>query len=149
MNGRRLATVLRVRELQERGARGELARTNEQLRHAADAERSTWTALDRPAPRTSWSSQQLGAHQAIRATGTLAADSQHLITEHAEGCVVEAAEVWTIAARRVEALERLDERNRETEAVETERQRNNELDDMVLARRGRSGPSLGGSGGSS
>jgi flagellar export protein FliJ len=143
MNGRRLAAVLRVRELQERQARGELARTNEQLRHAAEAERSTWTALDRPSSRAAWSSQQLGAHHAVRAAGTLAADSQHLITEHAEVCVDEAAGVWTVAARRVEALERLGERNRETEAIESERQRNNELDDMVLARRGRTGPSGG------
>lgn len=144
MNGRRLAAVLRVRELQERGARGELARTNEQLRHAADAERNTWAALDRPSTRTAWSSQQLSARHAIRAAGTLAADSQYLITERAQVCVVDATHAWTVAARRVEALERLGERNRETEAVESERRRINELDDMVLARRGRTRPAPGG-----
>lgn len=135
MNGRRLAAVLRVRELQERGARGELARANEQLRRAAATEQNTRAALDRPTTQSAWSSQQLSARQAVRAAGALAADSQHLITRHAEVCVVEATEVWTVAARRVEALERLGERNREAQAIESERQRNNELDDMVLARR--------------
>jgi hypothetical protein len=51
--------------------------------------------------------------------------------------VTVARDAWTIAARRVEALERLDERKRVEEAVEIERSRSNELDDMVLARRGR------------
>lgn len=136
MNRGRLAAVLRVRELQERGARGELARTNEQLRRAADAERHTWTSLDRAAPGTSLTSAEMAARQARRSAGLLAASTQRLITNHAEEGMHVARDEWTIAARRVEALERLDERNRENDAVEFERSRNNEIDDMVLARRG-------------
>jgi flagellar export protein FliJ len=137
MNGQRLAAVLRVRELQERGARGELARNNEQLRRAASAERRTWTSLDRPPPDATLSAQQIAAHSAFRAAGTLAADSQRAVTESAAEGVVLARDSWTVAARRVEALERLDERQRTEAAVEFERQRSNDLDDMVLARRGR------------
>ena len=136
MNRQRLAAVLRVRELQERGARGELARNNEQLRRAATAERRTWTSLDRP-PSSTLSAQQIAAHSAFRAAGTLAAESQRVVTAHAEEGVVVARDEWTVAARRVEALERLDERQRADAAAEFERHRGNELDDMVLARRGR------------
>ncbi|MCU1361977.1 MAG: hypothetical protein JWN99_3266 [Ilumatobacteraceae bacterium] len=137
MNGRRLAAVLRVRALQERGARGELARTNEQLRVATAAEKHTWVSLDRAAPGSSMTSQEMAARQARRTSGLLAASSQRLMTDHAEEGMHVARDEWTVAARRVEALERLDERNRVTEAVEFERNRNNEIDDMVLARRGR------------
>jgi flagellar export protein FliJ len=137
VNGRRLAAVLRVRELQERGARGELARTNEQLRRAADAERQTWASLDRAARGATMSSQEIAGRHAVRMAGALAAGSQRVVTEHAEEGATVARNEWTIAARRVEALERLDERKRVEEAVEFERSRSNELDDMVLARRGR------------
>jgi flagellar biosynthesis chaperone FliJ len=44
---------------------------------------------------------------------------------------------WAIAARRVEALERLAERIAEAEKVESARLAANEIDDLVLARRGR------------
>jgi flagellar biosynthesis chaperone FliJ len=123
--------------LQERGARGEMARTNEQLRRAAEAERRTWMALDRPAPLTSVSSQQVAARYAVLTAGTLAAATQHDVTQRAEDGVAVARDHWTIAARRVEALERWDERTRAAEALEDERRRNLEIDDMVLARRGR------------
>ena len=49
--------------------------------------------------------------------------------------MIEARDEWTVAARRVEALERLDERLRAEESLELERKRNTELDDLVLARR--------------
>lgn len=122
--------------LQERGARGELARTNEQLRRAAAVEQHTWASLDRTPPDTLLSAQQIAGRHARLAAGTLAAGTQHLVTERAEEGVGIALDEWTVAARRVEALERLDERNREIEAVEFERSRNNEIDDMVLVRRG-------------
>ena len=137
MNGRRLAAVLRVRELQERGARGELALTNEHVRQATDAERRTWASLDRPADGATMSSQQIAGRHALRMAGTLAAGSQRIVTERAEEGATVARNEWTFAARRVEALERLDERTRAEAAIEFERTRSNELDDMVLARRGR------------
>ena len=53
------------------------------------------------------------------------------MTEHAAGDEAVAREEWTVAARRVEALDRLAERLREAEAEEAERLQNNEIDDMV------------------
>jgi flagellar export protein FliJ len=137
VNQHRLAAVLRVRELQEQIARGELARTNEQLRRATDAEARTWAWLDRPDAGRTVASQQLAAQQAFRDAGTLAAGSQRLITERAEDGVVVARDEWAVAARRVEGLERLAERTRDAEALDDDRRRSNEIDDLVLARRGR------------
>ena len=137
MNQDRLAAVLRVRELQEQIARGELARTNEQLRRATDAEARTWARLDRPDAGGVVASQQLAAQQAFRDAGTLAAGSQRLITDRAEEGVLVARDDWAVAARRVEGLERLAERTRAADALDDDRRRSNEIDDLVLARRGR------------
>ena len=133
MKGRRLAAVLRIRELQERGARGELAVRNERHRQSVEAERHTWDRLD----RSSLLAQHLAALVAVRTAGTIAAARQRAITERSVTEKAAARGVWSTAARRVEALERLAERNRESEAIEAERSRNNELDDMVMARRER------------
>ena len=43
---RRLAAVLRIRTLQERSARGELARTRRDHQHAVAVERRTWEMID-------------------------------------------------------------------------------------------------------
>ena len=135
--------MLRVRALQEQthGASSRAATNNCVRPHDAEhAPGRRSTALD---AGVSLTSQQLAAQQARRAAGLLAASSQHLITGRAEDGVEIARDEWTVAARRVEALERLDERNRETPTpLEFERHRNNEIDDMVLARRGR-GPAAG------
>ena len=133
MNRKRLEQVLRIREIQERGARGELARTTLRHRRARAVERQTWTRLDEwPADRPT-----IDALERVRGAGMLAADTQHSVTERAAGDESVAREEWTVAARRVEALDRLAERLRESEAEEAERLQNNEIDDMVLARRGR------------
>jgi flagellar biosynthesis chaperone FliJ len=58
------------------------------------------------------------------------------VTERALIAVDVAHEEWTVAARRVEALERLSERLIESEREESSRLQSNEIDDLVLARRG-------------
>lgn len=133
MNRKRLEQVLRIREIQERGARGELARTSLRHRRARAVERRTWDQLD------AWPAEgpTLDSLERVRGAGMLAADTQRAITERAAGEESTARGEWTVAARRVEALDRLAERLRESEAEEAERLQNNEIDDMVLARRGR------------
>lgn len=133
MNRKRLEQVLRIREIQERGARGEMARTTQRHRRARTVERRTWDQLD------AWpvDAGSLVALQSVRDAGMLAADTQHIVTVHAAEQEAGARAEWTVAARRVEALERLAERLREAESEEAERLQNNEIDDMVLARRGR------------
>ncbi|MEK7423660.1 MAG: flagellar FliJ family protein [Actinomycetota bacterium] len=137
MSGRRLDAVLRIRELQERGARGELARSNDRHRRASDIETRTWALLDRASVEGPATSRALSAVHTLRRAGTLAADSQHLVAEHAHQASTIARDHWTIAVRRVEALERLAERTREASALEADRRQANEIDDLVLARRGR------------
>ena len=133
MNRKRLEAVLRIRVLQERSARGEMARSNQRHRRAQAHETSTWERLD------AWSADTpcatLEAQSSLRQAGVLAADTQHLVTERAWEGVIDARDEWTVTARRVEALERLSERLGEAEAEERERAQSNELDDLVLARR--------------
>ncbi len=133
MNRKRLEQVLRIREIQERGARGELARTSMRHRRARAVERHTWVQLD------AWpvDAPSLDGLELVRDAGLLAADTLRVATEQAAGDETTARQEWTVAARRVEALDRLAERLREAEAEEAERLQNNEIDDMVLARRGR------------
>ena len=134
MNRSRLADVLRVRRLQERTARGELAVSNQRHHAAIVAEATMWTSLDRRGEVMARSGS-FAAVQATRVVGTLAAEAQRAVTEQAGRTAELAGERWGEAARRVEALERLGDRLAEVEAEERDRAERNELDDLVLARR--------------
>jgi flagellar biosynthesis chaperone FliJ len=136
MNRRRMASVLRVRQIQERSARGELAMTRRRLRSAEEAEQTTWRLLDervasvhlaRPVPAV------LADRIAVEA-GMLAADTQRTVIVRSVVDVQAAMEHWTVAARRVEGLERLAERSRVIELEEEGRRTANEIDDLVLVR---------------
>jgi flagellar export protein FliJ len=138
MNRKRLAAVLRIRELQERGARGELARTRRDHETSVATEQRMWehiTAFGTVQGRTLTPADLHGRQQMV-ASGVLSAQSQHIVTERALIAVDVAHEEWTVAARRVEALERLSERLIESEREESSRLQSNEIDDLVLARRG-------------
>jgi flagellar biosynthesis chaperone FliJ len=134
VNRSRLADVLRIRRLQERTARGELAVSNQRHHAAIVAEATIWTSLDQRGEVMARSGS-LAAVQATRLTGTLAAEAQHAVTEQAGRIAELAGDRWGEAARRVEALERLGDRLAEAEADERDRAERNELDDLVLARR--------------
>ncbi|MEX0846621.1 MAG: hypothetical protein WD023_02495 [Ilumatobacteraceae bacterium] len=135
MNRNRLADVLRIRRLQERSARGALAISNQRHHAAIAIEATMWTTLDQRGEALARSGA-FGSIQATRVAGTLAAEAQHAVTERAQEATVVAGALWSEAARRVEALERLGERLAEVEAEEFDRAERNELDDLVLARRG-------------
>ncbi len=145
MNGKRLAAVLRIRHLQESRARGELALSHRRHRSAEIEERRTWASIDerttaaigtRGAPSTGAQRSLLGGRAVVEAA-QLAAITQHEATGIAAEMVVETNAVWTIAARRVEGLERLSERITGLERDEEQRKAGNEIDDLVLARFGR------------
>lgn len=137
-SSKRIAAVLRVREIQERSARGALAVRRGHLRVAVIAEERTWQQLDAattvtdPVPAAS-----LMGRRAVVEAGVLAAERQHTTTEQAEGAVTVAMDAWTIAARRVEGMQRLTDRMSVHEAEERQRLAANEIDDLVLARFGR------------
>lgn len=141
MNQKRLAAVLRIRTLQERGARGELARTRRDHHRARAVEEHTWLLLDELAPPVTrgTSVQDLESRRNRVEAGVLSAHSLHTETVRAHDSMQTAKQEWTVAARRVEALERLAERIGEAERLESARLAGNEIDDLVLARRGREG----------
>ena len=134
MNGKRLTSVLRVRHLQERAARGALAASRHAHRTAENAERDTWESLDAHVT-TPMRGEPAGSLQGTRllvASGMLAAERQHHATVAAAQDLITATDEWTIAARRVEGLERLVERQTIAEREESVRRSSNEIDDLVL-----------------
>ena len=138
MNRKRLQAVLRVRTLQERGARGELAVRRQAHQRAEQAEALTWQQLV-AIEVDGDSADHVLSMAAVRTAGALAAERQHDTTEAAADQARTARDEWVIAARRVEALERLGDRLREADEAEEERKQILEIDDLVLARRGRDG----------
>lgn len=133
MNRSRLDAVLRIRQIQERSARGQVATTRDAHRNAAAAEARTWRMLDERATASVIDSVAalLGQHAVVRA-GMLAAQTQETVTFAAADRVETAVAAWTVAARRVEGLERLTERTAEAERDESARRVANEIDDLVL-----------------
>ena len=144
-SSKRLAAVLRIRQIQERSARGKLAVERRRHRLAEDAEEQTWTQLDDRAAQSvgttvsSVGPQSLVGGRLITDAALRAADRQHAETEQAAADVTAAMDHWTIAARRVEGMERLADRVATAEDEERQRVAANEIDDLVLARFGRDG----------
>jgi flagellar export protein FliJ len=139
VNQKRLAAVLRIRTLQERSARGELARSRRDHQYAVAVERRTWEMIDElaaPTARGVNSDHLAGRHAQVTA-GLLSTYPLRAETERTHESMDAAKADWTIAARRVEALDRLAERIAEAEKAESARLAGNEIDDLVLARRGR------------
>jgi flagellar export protein FliJ len=136
MNGDRLASVLRIRQLQEKTARGELARSRFVERSAESAERATWRALDERARSEagSRSAASITASRSYAEAGMLAAETQRARTRRATEDVAVGFDRWTASARRLEGLERLAERNDRAEHEELTRKNANEIDDQVLVR---------------
>jgi flagellar export protein FliJ len=137
----RLEGVLRVRAIQETRIRGELGMSRGRHRQAVAAEQQTWSQLDeRALARTDdqgdngWARLSLVAEHAFATAGALAASEQNRLTVDAAAVVETNVDQWTIAARRVEALERLHDRLGLVEAEERMRNDANEIDDLVLAR---------------
>ena len=141
---KRLAAVLRIRQIQERGARGQLAVRRGEQRLAEEAEARTWADLDRRgaaklrAPDVGAGAPALGGDHAVTEAGRLAAETQRGATAAASGRTTVALEAWTIAARRVEGMQRLADRVAAHDADERQRAAANEIDDLVLGRFGRS-----------
>jgi flagellar export protein FliJ len=134
----RLDTVLRVRRVQEDLAIVALA---DATRALAAADATLDTRLNRyretPAPRGEMSLDAMlrtRAHVDMVAASVLAAGAARVGA--AEVVDVRRDEL-TAAATRVSALERLDERRRGEHAHEALRQEIVEVDDMVVARAGR------------
>lgn len=138
MTARRIGTVVRIRDLQERLARAEVARRQAEARAAVERERRSWALLvEREATLHGYleagglerRANTLGGalHAALRAgSDTVAA---HTATDAA------LAE-WTAAARDHDGVERLAERLDEEARTAEDRRAAADLDELVVQRHG-------------
>ncbi|HWL43433.1 MAG TPA: hypothetical protein VNQ73_10855 [Ilumatobacter sp.] len=136
MGARRIDTVVRIRELQERLARAEVARCQAAARAAADHERDSWTRLAErdQALRSRFPAGGLSYRSATLAGGVTTALRAGVRTASATLATSEALGRWTIAARDHDGVERLAERLA-TEAREHEQRRDAaNLDELVVQR---------------
>lgn len=138
MSTDRIAAVLRIRRLQERRERSEVAARRSQHRSACLAEQTAWDAVGRRADGEGSGPVPAAlvlAHRQIVEGGISVATQRGETTRIASHAVAVQVGAWTVAARRVEGLERLEERLRSAERAETERRAAIEIDDLVLSRR--------------
>lgn len=133
----RAQTVLRVRGIQERSARGALAAARAGHRRAIDDEATTWSRVDSLGTLVAAqvTSTQLQQCRLMADAGSLAAHSLRDVTRTAAAGVDRARIAWAEAATRVEVLERLSQRLDEREAAETAHVAQITVEDLVLARR--------------
>jgi flagellar protein FliJ len=137
----RLASVLRVRRIEEDRAAGELAAAQQRERDAAAAVAARRAELDALA------AERTGAESvsAFHARRFLLENAVHGVkaAEAAQAMVADEAEqrrlTWVEAAARVSAIERLDDRKREDHRLENDRIEAQEVDDLVTGRAARTG----------
>ncbi|HVM19821.1 MAG TPA: flagellar FliJ family protein [Egibacteraceae bacterium] len=134
----RMAKVLRVRRLQEEAAQAQVAAARQAEHAAAEdlaASRQHYADLDAPAQYTAAGLLGWHARADLRAQAVTHAGRRHLTAVDSTRGAVEA---WQAAQRRVEVLERLDERRREEHTVVVRRAEDATVDDIMVARSRRS-----------
>jgi flagellar biosynthesis chaperone FliJ len=131
----RLATVARIRVLEERVAADRFRVAQRDLRRAQGAEDAAarnLVLLAGPAGLMTMAEVTWIGEQAERLAATLAACREDVVVAEA-GCV-EARRHWDIALRRSEVLARLDEQGRVRWRADALRHEAGELDDLSNAR---------------
>ena len=134
MNPSRLATVVRVRRLQERVARGALAGARRDVdareRDRADCRRIVEEGAATTPPRAG----AFAAHRQALAVGmdTVRDAETAVVAAHAH--VATALDHWRDAGARREGVERLDERVTIAAQHELDRRTSAELDDLTVLR---------------
>jgi flagellar biosynthesis chaperone FliJ len=132
----RLEQVLRVRRLQEEQARNEVGLARRAAEAAMAERRARSDAYQQRIEDTGPASTTVFLTR--RAIGGYAARSvvESEVAER-EAMAASAARLaaWSVAAGRVTALERLDERRRDEHRSEALREQEKAVDDLVLARR--------------
>ena len=131
----RLATVARIRALEERVAADSLRVAQRDLRQAQASVRAAedaLAALEAPQGLVAMSALLWVGDQAERLAESVRECGEHL--EAAASSCTEARAAWDVAVRRSEVLERLGEQGRARWRDETMREEAAELDDLTLAR---------------
>lgn len=135
MNERRIATVLRVRALHERIARGDVARSRRELASELSAEAAAWDLVRESSVGAMPSAGSFVAHRGmLRAGVTDATAAGHQVTE-ARHDVSAAITNWQDQARRRDGIERLLDRMYTEARAAEQRTESKELDDLVVMRR--------------
>lgn len=134
MNRARLATVVRVRRIQERIARGEVARDRGVVAGRELAADAAAARLDDVSTTTPDRPTSFVAHRRMLGSGVReverATDDVRAARARLDGTV----RSWTHAAQRLEGVERLDERAAAAADASAERAERVELDDLVVMR---------------
>lgn len=131
----RLATVLRVRRAQEKSARVDLLWGNRRLQEASGSrDRSalhyrTMPASPGPVPTSVFLREQAASDMAA---ATLTEANSRLARARAEASAAHSR--WSLSARRVEALERLELRRRDEASADEARAEAATVDDLITAR---------------
>ena len=131
----RLATVERIRELEERLARQRLIASLRVLRAEREAERDAYDELrDLPAVAGTATATQIQwvGDQGERLAASLRSRRQRVAVASQE-CGA-AREAWSVASQRAGVLERLDEQARAEWRVDAARSEVAELDDLTNSR---------------
>lgn len=134
MNRDRLATVVRIRRLQERIARGEVARDRAAAHAREIAEQDAVALLDDAelgVPRTP---DGLRAHRRMLGRGVRDVGDAAAAVADAHQQVAVAVSGWTRAAQRLDGMERLDGRLAQEAEAERARLEQAEIDDLVVMR---------------
>ena len=131
----RMQKVLRVRRLQEDAARAAIAAARVVEQRAGDAVAGShdhYRALSAPSPATT-ATGFLGLRDqaSYRATSVRIAEGKLQVAAEA---TVESVSSWHVSHRRVEALERLDERRRDEHEIEARRAEDAAVDEIVVSR---------------
>ncbi len=131
----RFEHVARVRRIQEDQARAELLAARHRLL-VAEAELAS-RSDDYRARRSSDASGSTSSFRSLRHQDDLLANAvtaARCAEANARLLVAQRIDVWTEAAQKVAAMERLDERDRERHSTEAAREEQAELDDLVAPR---------------
>lgn len=136
MSSRRIDTVVRIRELQERLARAEVARCQAAARSAAEHEQRSWMLLaerDR-ALRGAMAGRGLHARSAALGGGLTTAIRAGGRTAAAQVATGQAIDGWKVAARDHDGVARLAERLAAQARDDETRRAAAELDELVVQR---------------
>jgi hypothetical protein len=131
---RRIDTVLRIRRLQERLARAEIAQRRDTLAARERDELAAWTRVHERTSVAPPTAHHFVAHRDMLGRGVQFAVDAGTEVATASGEVELALDRWRAEAQRLDGIERLADRLREAARSEQLRVETLELDDAVITR---------------
>lgn len=134
MSSSRIHKVVRVRQLQERIARAAVVARRQAAADAARRRSSTVRLVDELAAETPSYARALAAQRQRLEGGVRAVLVANEAVHDARRAVDGSLDDWTTANRRLDGVQRLDERRAATEQVEVDRRAFADVDDLTVSR---------------